>query len=214
MKFLKKLVAVVTMVSVLSMGFTAFAEESASVGFEKAGLECNLKLGEPAVYYSIAYDEDIPIYAYVTVVSDEIIPSSDVLQAKPGYEWRRVTVQIISDDPDVWALGIMTSTSTEDYYDFVYHDATCVYNADTDRTTFSTVKDGVVYPECEQFVSYGEWINDYDLETMGQIRDYYFCIPVGYDGMVISLRDASIPWLEGQYICDVADENTLFYRLQ
>lgn len=212
MKCMKKMVAAVTMISVLSMGFTAFAAEPTGIGFEQTGLICEMKLGEPAEYWTADYNMEGYVCAYVTVLSDEIIAPNETLQAKEGYEWRKVTTQLVSYD--AWDWGISTSYCYEDYYDIVYHDNTSVYHEETGRKTYSVIKDGVVYSECESFEIASEWINDDENMTVSQIREFYYCIPVGYDGTVIGFRDSYLTWEEGQYIYDVDDGSTIFYRLR
>lgn len=212
MKCMKKLVAFVTMISVLSMSLTAFAAEPTGIGFEQVGLTCKMKLGETAYYWTADYYQEDYVRSNITILSDEIVAPNETLQAKEGYEWRKVTSQIVSKE--AWILGIRPSYCYEDYYDIVFHDNTSVYNEATGRNTYSVIKDGVVYSECERFDIVYEWIDDQENMTTSQIREYYFCIPVGYDGTVIGFMDSYLTWEEGQYIYDVDDGSTIFYRLQ
>lgn len=222
MRGIKRMVALLTMVSVLAMGMTVFAAEPTGIGFEQVGLSCKMQLGVPAACKNPTYEYEMFVYPYFTVLADEIIEADAVHQAKPGYEWRKVTVQFWSEEWGIYEMGIRTSECMEDYYDIIYHDQTCVYNEETGRTTYSVIKDGVVYPECERYTVYDEWIYDEVYDEYGgfvgvvtaQLRDYYFCIPQGYDGTVLGFYNAATEWQEGQYIYDIADADTIFYRLQ
>lgn len=222
MKCMKRMVALLTMVAVLAMGMTAFAAEPTGIGFEQTGLSCNMQIGVPMVCMTTTYEYETIVYPYFIILSDEIIQADEVNQFKPGYEWRKVSVMFWSDEWDIYQYGIRTKHCTEDYYDIVYHDQTSVHNAETGRDTYSVIKDGVVYPECERYAVFGEWSYDEIFGEDGtfegvlttQYRDYYFCMPEGYDGTVIGFYNALTEWGEGQYIYDIADENTIFYRLQ
>lgn len=223
MKYVKKLVALLTMVSVLAMGLTVFAAEPTGIGFEQVGLSCNMQIGVPAPCKNPTYEYEMFVYPFFTVLSDEIIVADGIQrQQKPGYEWRKVTVQFWSDDWNVYEYGIRTKECFEDYYDIVFHDQTAVYNEETDTVEYSVIKDGIVYSECERYIVYGEWIDEEVYDEYGglekiikaQLREYYYCIPIGYDGTVLGFFNAAIEWGDGQYIYDIADADTIFYRLQ
>lgn len=214
MKRMKKIMAVLTMISVLTMGFTTFAAEPTGIGFEQKGLTCQMKLGEPAEYWTASYEFVIDVSSYVTILSDEIIAPNQMFQAKEGYEWRKVTLQIMTENESTWYWGICPANCFEDYYDIVFHDQTSIFDESTNHSTYSVVKDGVIYPNCEYYFVYNEWINNEADMTMSQIREYYFCIPVGYDGTVIGFYNAFSTWEDGMYIYDIADSDTIFYRLK
>lgn len=70
---------------------------------------------------------------------------------------------------------------------------------------------GKDFTDCSQktVVERNGWKND--ILTVRYRIDYR--VPEGYDGTIVAVRDGRREWKDGEYIYDVADENTVFYRL-
>lgn len=71
---------------------------------------------------------------------------------------------------------------------------------------------GKDYTECKSIFSgsgFGEWVDG--VQTWE--GDAFAVVPAGYDGIVVCLRNARLEGKIGDYIYDVADEDTIFFRL-
>lgn len=162
-----------------------------------------------------------------------IFQSDEFCRAVDGYEWRAFDVEIDFSDDNALDYGVAVSYCEENYYAIEDWD-----NSDSDFTgtpwEYLLDQETVVNGDCS-FISFhgetmpvallasgdgfGGWHTRTNDEDGTSIRvntwstSYYVCVPVGYDGVVIGFRDRGIEWEDGMYIYDVADENTLFFRL-
>ena len=176
--------------------------------FEKYGLEINVKEDVIYPYVTVCYENhayktigEFILYDYRTFESDDEHPAMD------GYEWRAFTVDILFNDENAWNYGMSVRTCFENYYAIKDWDNS--YNEETG--TYTARFNGVDYTECCSIITGGleDWVGQERLFR----ADYYFRVPVGYDGLVYGFYDASTEWEDGMYVYDVADENTLFFRL-
>ncbi len=193
--------------------------------FEKYGLEINMELNTPCDYVTVCYNKpEAQTVARATITNYEILPSAENyeyfpgstwnLEAREGWEWRIVTVEIVFYDENANEWGWSISPTYENYYDVVYNDENGredeVQPASGYSGYYKIVYKGEEYDCHILFDRYNSgWIGDEI--TWKECRAYQ--VPVGYDGFVLCLRDAGVEWGDGQYIYDVADENTLFFRL-
>jgi len=188
-----------------------------------------MQLGETYDYNTVTRDDpDMPTVAKATVDSYEIIPSAEDydtgldtawnLEAKEGYEWRVVKMSVVFGDEAAQANGMKWYICRENYYDIVGHDdsATTIEDADAAKEaikTFMINYNGEEY-EC---ACYGiDSLKGWDLTT--RTNTLIICnaiqVPVGYDGFVVGLMNsATAKWDEGVHIYDLADADTLFFRL-
>lgn len=144
---------------------------------------------------------------YRVFEGDETHPALD------GYEWHAVSVTIRFNDENANAYGMGVNTCRENYYDVVGWDESQSYLKE-EKLFQSTVNyNGVDYTEClyddSCVMNFSEWVDKECVVTF----DRYIRVPVGYDGIVLGFYDYGIEWGEGQHIYDIADENTLFFRL-
>ena len=169
-----------------------------------------MELGQTYDYVTLCHENhDAKTIGHVTPVSYEITPGDgDMLPVTEGYEWRTAAFRAVFDDENAWNWGMEISTCFENYYDIRQWDDTA---AEADETVTHTVLwDGRDVPV--------ELRRERELKKKKNGQQTYEMtvwahVPVGYDGVVIGYRDASAAWGEGMYIFDVADENTLFFRL-
>lgn len=193
-----------------------------SNGFEAHGLTVNVKEGTEYKYVTSCNlgqaTGTIKFHDSKTFASDKNHP------AKKGYEWKKVIVDMAFEGPAV-DMGIRYREAWEDYYDIPSHDKSMKYIDDT-SASYSVIWNGKTYTDCfvEEIIIdsqawtepdeeyFAMWGTEYPYSTMS--LEYYFCVPKGYDGTIIAFYDSAIVWEEGQYIYDVADENTLFFRLK
>lgn len=139
-----------------------------------------------------------------------VFESDETHEGKEGYEWRAVHITITFDDKNAYDDGYMVRNCNEDWYTIEKHDQTVQDLSDTLKS-YTVNYHGVDYPDCLHSFEFVEkkWVN----RVAYWDADFYFRVPVGYDGAVLGFYDGGIAWEDGMYIYDVADENTLFFRL-
>ena len=137
-------------------------------------------------------------------------------EEKEGYEWQVLFLTVLYGDENALQYGPMDVTwCHEDYYDIRFHDDTTVYDYDLHEygygLTYQLNYKGELY-DC-RLINYGNWRDTYENNQF--VLDYAiaFQVPTGYDGCVIGVGFPRNEWDDGEYIFDVADENTHFFRL-
>ena len=186
--------------------------------FEVHGLTINVKEG--VTYdYKTACRQD---YSRATVghaaFSDYRIAQEDAalgLEKKDGYEWRMVHVSILFDDANARKDGMTIGSCFENYYDIEGWDESAGDEEYDEATgseySYYTVNDhGVEKEVCViERSDFSGWVN----RTNTWDADVYVNVPVGYDGVVLGLYNRQHTWEDGMYIYDLADEDTLFFRM-
>ena len=188
--------------------------EALTAAFEEHGLVINVtELDTEYDYVTACYSDNskqtvgkLAISNYRVFESDETHPALD------GYEWHAVTVTVRFDDENAWNYGCNLNTCHENYYDIVGRDESETELKDK-MYQYTVNYNGVDYTEClyDGGIEYvwSEWVDKACTCTF----DLHVRVPVGYDGVVQGFRNSGVEWGEGQYIYDIADENTLFFRL-
>lgn len=194
---------------------------------------CNITEGDVVTASFVEHDLSINItelnkeYDYVTVCNGDksketigklsisnyhVFDGDESHPALDGYEWHAVTVTIRFDDENAWNYGCNVKTCNENYYDVVGWDKSAV-ELEGNMYQHTVNYNGIDYAEClyddgTEYV-WSEWVDKACTCTF----ERYVRVPVGYDGIVLGFRNAGVEWGEGKYIFDIADENTLFFRL-
>ncbi len=132
------------------------------------------------------------------------------LPARDGYVWLVATFEVWFNDQNAQDYGITTAHTLEDYYDVCGHDDTLRYNAETGIERFDIVWKGKTY---EGLLVDEGWFGEWTAEGCLYVVTFYARVPEGYDGMVVGLRNAGVDWYEGQYIFDLDNSDTLFFRM-
>ena len=194
--------------------------------FETYGLKCGMKLGKTYDYLTCCYEDrskstvakaEIAAYSVVKTAEDyEAVPGVFWdLAARDGWEWRIVKVKVTFSDYNAVHYGWSVSPCFENYYDIVNNDENEVWydEGESDEgyaATYRIVYKGETY-DCNVMNSRSNtgWVGDQVVWT--ECRAYQ--VPVGYDGFVYGLHNSGVPWEDGQYIYDVADKDSLFFRL-
>lgn len=175
--------------------------------FEAHGLSVNARVGETYDYVTCcAEDKSLTTVGKLTF-SDYRIFEDRITE---GYEWRAVHIKIEFSDDNARDYGIGVHYSNENYYDTEAWDE--VYDRDDNRKKYTIRYNGKDYTECESIFSgpgYGEWENG----VLTWEGDSFVIVPAGYDGMVVCFRNAGLEGKTGDYIYDVADEDTIFFRM-
>ena len=180
--------------------------------FEKYGIE-TMKLEEGKVYdyVTTCYDNtqkktvgELKVREYITASKPYNLPY------KEGYEWKLVYFDITFSDANAWKYGWNTSYCMENYYEIEEWDNSRVELADGD-SDFS-----VNYNGSSREVAF-KVINSFNSGWNNKVIHYYldiaFQVPEGYDGVVFGFHDAAMEWKDDTHIYDIADENTLLFRL-
>lgn len=181
--------------------------------FVKYNLEIKGMVDVTYDYYTCGNGEpDVEILGELTFHDYAVFASDETHTAKDGFEWRSVKVDLLFTDRNVLTHGAEWSTTWEDYYTIDKHDSTADV-VDEEGTTYSfTVNyNGVDYEDClfVKNLSHSGWDGNNYLVTY----EFSFQVPVGYDGCVIAFYHGATEWAEDQHIYDIADENTIFFRL-
>lgn len=152
-----------------------------------------------------------------TIADYQTFSSDETHEEKEGYEWKTVEMRVLFSDENANKYGIMVGGPThEDYYDIDGHDLSLKKQEDG-SVTFHVNWDGTEYTECCcKIISggWGEWAGENPDAFVTFSAEMEFLLPEGYDGIVLSLYDKTKDWKDGMHIYDIADENTLFFRLQ
>lgn len=213
--------------------------EPLEADFEKYGLEINLwenkHYNDDGSYY---FNDPAGGFPYVTACYNDktkkttgalylcnyrIFQSDETHRAVDGYEWRAFDVEIEFSDENANEYGWSYRGCVENYYAIEDWD-----NSESDLTgtqweylmdaenvdggwCFNVSFHGETYQVAliNEFFSKSGWVG----RKYTASRTYYVCVPVGYDGVVIGFYDSGTEWKDGMYIYDVADENTLFFRM-
>lgn len=141
-----------------------------------------------------------------------VFEGDETHEAAEGYVWYAISLDITFSDENAVKYGAETYEFYLDYYasgkwsDKPWEEG--VGNGDT----FSVNYYGRDYSDC--MISYINpgflgWVAD----TCTYHCEYAFRVPVGYDGIMFGLLDASIEVVPGKQLYEIVDENTLLFRL-
>lgn len=132
-------------------------------------------------------------------------------EGKEGYEWRAVQATIKFSDDNAYEYGFNFNWGVNDYYSKPEPDEEVKNYEVGTAMEYSVTYRGTEYPDCLLHATCYEsgWIDGY-YEYHYRL---YFCVPVGYDGTVLHFRDSALTLEDVMDIYDVADENTLFFRM-
>ena len=194
----------------------AVTGEVLQADMEKYGFTEFMEVGVTYDYHTVCNkNREKTTVAEVTVNRYEIFDSADGYPAKDGYEWRIVEMQALFHEQNAKSYGSATATNYEDYYTIELHDDTAVYDEETEIGTFSVCYHGEIMETTEHMVS--NWTGwHYEGGRQIDIRTvtWEFCVPKGYDGVVVAFRNAAIEWEDGTYLYDDQPENFLLVRLR
>lgn len=165
---------------------------------EQAGFTYFMEEGEPYAFVNRCADnEDLDTVGEATVVSYEIFESADGYEPLEGYEWRAVTIEIRFFDDNAWEYGIDGVTgSFEDYYHVKLLDDTAELIEETD--TYDQYRYTIIHNGQEMdayhfnnYSTWSDWFSDGNGNhecTLTMVDE--FLVPIGYDGCVVSIREA------------------------
>ncbi len=184
--------------------------ETLEADFEKYGLSCDMEVGVTYPYVNRVGDN----YEYVTTgrvtVSEyNTFATDETHEAVEGYEWKTITITYEFDDEVAWNYGASAWNTQTDYYNISQMKKDL-----TGNNNFSVNYNGVNYSECTyefQELKCG-W---YGEVCIIQHR-VYVRVPINYDGIVYAIHDIIVAEgleVDGIYINDAQNENTMYFRL-
>lgn len=189
--------------------------EAMTAAFEEHGLAINITELDTEYDYvtTCATDPTKKTVGKLTVSGYRVFEEDENHPALEGYEWHGVSVTIRFNDENAWNYGMGVNTCQENYYDIIGWDESSAVLEEEQLVRYTCNFNGVEYTEClyddSCFMNFSEWKNKECVCTF----ERYFRVPVGFDGGVIGFFDYGTEWADGQHIFDIADENTLFFRL-
>lgn len=161
---------------------------------------------------------DVRITAQATVTDYQVFDSDETHEAKDGYEWKTVEMQIEYDGS--YDKGWQVNYGYDDYYerDEEGDQEDSEYEPGWDNEETHTVNwKGQDYTECRAIIadtSDTGWVEDaegnYSLTYTAKCD---FLYPKGYDGVLLYLFDGKYSGVRPVNFANT-DENTLFFRLQ
>ena len=181
--------------------------EPLQADLEKYGLACVEGWDTPYPYTTqCSLDHTVTTTGTVTFSGHRVFTSDDTHEALDGYEWHVFTITYVYNDENAVRYGAHSSCVPTDYYDVagaVASDGAVVHFY------------GLEYTKCSSDIEYVQsgWAGD---DLICQFQCTAHC-PAGYDGLVIAAIDGEISnnWeSETTLIYDVANENTVFFRVK
>lgn len=190
--------------------------EALTADFEAHGLRVNtIDIGTGYSYItSCSKDPEAKTVGQLEFNYYNIFDGDETHPALKGYEWHYVSGSLRFFDENARSYGPVIRCLLDNYYDIEGMDNSQV-DLDDGTTQFTVNFNGVDYPEClfptastDVFIK--SW---WESGVFTDKFELYVRVPVGYDGMVFGFSDSGIEKSEGQRIYDIADRNTLLFRL-
>ena len=186
--------------------------EPLQADFEKYGLECNDELDKSYPYVTTC--SEAPEYTTmgnITFSDYEVFSSDDTHPALDGYEWHAVTMTFMYNDENAREYGTSYALIMTDYYDM----KSIKDGWDDSANTYTVNYNGVDYPKCK--VNFSDLQSGWNEDVFVRQKRCFICIPEKYDGAVVVALNSKLYDQyenEGVYINDVADDDTVFFRLK
>lgn len=168
-------------------------------------------------------DLDARTTAQATVTDYQVFDSDETHEAKDGYEWKTVEMQIEFWDENSLFYGWAVAYDHDDYYEKDGEDGESgqgdsEYEPYWDNEATYTVNwKGQDYTECRAIiadVSDTGWVEDEEGNSvLTYTAKFDFLYPKGYDGILLYLYDIKNIGVRPVNFANT-DENTLFFRLQ
>ncbi|MCM1135447.1 MAG: hypothetical protein NC400_07705 [Clostridium sp.] len=165
--------------------------------------------------------------AQATVTDYQVFDSDETHEAKEGYEWKTMKIEVRFSDENAKNYGYVTRYNSDDYYqkDKESGEGNDEGNGEEDSEYYANGWDnekthtmnwkGQEYTECRaiQEVEDSGWVEDASGDwSLTQTLKFAFLLPKGYDGQLLSLIDVDYFGTMDNFA--YADDNTLFFRLQ
>lgn len=181
--------------------------------FETYGLTINAEEGGTYDYVTVCSENSSKTTVGHATFSDYRIIEEDAelgLEKKDRYEWRALHVSIAFDDENANNYGMSIGRCYENYYDIEGWDNSSEFDEETNMNHYVVNYHGTDYESTLFYTAkWLGWVN----ETNTYEYDVYVNVPIGYDGVVIGFHNSKTSWGDGMHIYDIADVDTLFFRM-
>ena len=182
---------------------------------EKYGITEFMEAGIVYPYTTKLGESDNTTVGEVELLSYEIFDSAEEYPARDGYEWRIATFRMSFWGYNAWNQGVDTEYNIEDYYNIDLLDDTLVYHEEEDVDIYTVNYHGQLM-DAMQYSTYtwGKWgWKNGEHWIDGEIV-YAYCVPKGYDGVVVGFRNSQIEWLDETHLYEVyTPEDFLLFRM-
>lgn len=180
--------------------------------FEIHGLQCNVKDDTEYSYVTMTKEDSSKTTVGKASFTNHLIFSSDAAHpAKENYEWHTIDLTVLFSDENALENGFSVGLSFEDYYNCTLFDNSSNWD-ETGHNHFTVIDNKTEYSSCELY--YDSEVSDWTSEDTCTFRaTIHVLLPVHYSGFVIALYNKRLEWPEGSSIYDIADKDTLFYRI-
>lgn len=189
--------------------------EALTADFEAHGLRVNnIYRGTGYSYVtSCSKDPEAKTVGQLEFNYYNIFDGDETHPALKGYEWHYVSGSLRFSDENAWNYGVKLHWLMDNYYDIEGMDNSQI-DFDDGSSQFTVNFNGVDYSEClfpgvNSVLVKSWWENG----VLTDKFELYVRVPVGYDGMVFGFSDSGIELDEDWRIYDIADRNTLLFRL-
>jgi len=191
--------------------------EAVQGDFDKHGLVCNVELDKEYPYKTLtSANKNVSTNGTVVFSNYRTFDSDEEHEGIEGYEWKCVDITFTYSDDNANVYGSTSFPFTTDFY-------VCEPSgsrADKDESDTGVLEDNDTYTVNYNGIDYSECLEEDHALIMEWNKNIFTCkiqfsfrVPIGYDGCVVgAISDGQ--YKEGDYIYDVADENTLFFRLK
>ncbi len=190
--------------------------EPLTAAFEKNGYVINMEVGGTYDFVTVCHDDPSKeLVGSLTISEYETVEENltYALEKKEGYEWHilHAVAQFTDGNPFVGGTGF--ACLYEDYYDIDGWDSSCqdknvIPMENYADRTYTVNYQGTDY-ECDMIC-----YHNIETDPTSCTIDFYFyaSIPTGYDGTVVVFGKRQ-PDIENPTIYDIADEDTLYFRM-
>lgn len=191
--------------------------EPLAADFETYGIECNVEANVEYDYHTVCWDDHSIETVGTLIVKDyAIVESEDTYDAKDGYEWRMATMSLRFDDENAVNYGMSVCDFHNDYY-----------NVKLSQDTRERIDANGHAAAFKHTINYnGENTDAYlyaDILNQGWHDNVYtadiklaFLVPVGYDGVIIGVRNGALELPDDTYLTDdyTNPDDFLMFRMK
>jgi len=181
---------------------------------ELAGFTDYMEMGTEYPYTTMCYeDESYDTVGAAMVTTYDIFESASGYEAKDGYEWRLVDIEVLFYDENAWNYGISATTRIEDYYNPQLFDDMLVELDESEE--YYSYTSTVIHrgQEQEVYYRYVDYWSDWIDEECTYYAQWAIQVPIGYDGMVVGLQNSRMETYDSTYITGCNPEDFVFFRL-
>lgn len=175
--------------------------------FVTHNMKADCELDTEYDFVTCSQNGEVTLPAKVIFTDYQTFESDETHEAKEGYEWKKITIQVRFSDEvvkDGWSFDVQSP----DYYKIQPEDA--------EEEVVNDVGVGDEYTVNWNGVDYAECVSEIDFEyTSGEhlctVQKYYR-IPIGYDGQTVGVFHGELKIPAGEYIYDqpLAKDGLLF----